>query len=194
MPRKKGISTGQRFQTSQRHDFLRVAEPVGARQYWRMTHSENTARTTSDAPTVLRVEGEIDMSNSEELRRQFVEALDGGARTVVLDLSEVTFFASSGIAALAHAREYGKLSGDRPVHVVASRSVRRSSGGRTGSEGRISSLKRGYGWDRTHHDGLDWARIWTGQAVPAHTASSRLPPWRLIDPDRTPPTDARLTT
>jgi len=39
---------------------------------------------------------------------------------------------------------------------------------RTGSEGRISSLKRGYGWDRTRLDGTQGARIWTGQAVPAH--------------------------
>ena len=39
---------------------------------------------------------------------------------------------------------------------------------RTGCEGRISSLKRGYGWDRTRLDGLQGARIWTGQAVLAH--------------------------
>jgi IS5 family transposase len=39
---------------------------------------------------------------------------------------------------------------------------------RTGSEGQISSLKRGYGWDRTRLDGLDGARVWTGQAVLAH--------------------------
>jgi transposase, IS5 family len=39
---------------------------------------------------------------------------------------------------------------------------------RTGSEGRISSLKRGYGWDRTRIDGLEGARIWTGQAILAH--------------------------
>jgi IS5 family transposase len=39
---------------------------------------------------------------------------------------------------------------------------------RTGSEGRISSLKRGYGWDRTRLDGLEGTRIWTGQAVLAH--------------------------
>ncbi len=39
---------------------------------------------------------------------------------------------------------------------------------RTGSEGRISSLKRGYGWDRTRLDGTDGARIWTGQGVFAH--------------------------
>jgi len=39
---------------------------------------------------------------------------------------------------------------------------------RTGSEVRISSLKRGYGWDRTRLDGTDGARIWTGQGVFAH--------------------------
>ena len=39
---------------------------------------------------------------------------------------------------------------------------------RTGCEGRISSLKRGYGWDRTRLDGTEGARIWTGQAVLAH--------------------------
>jgi IS5 family transposase len=39
---------------------------------------------------------------------------------------------------------------------------------RTGSEGRISSLKRGYGWDRTRLDSTDGARIWTGHGVLAH--------------------------
>jgi IS5 family transposase len=39
---------------------------------------------------------------------------------------------------------------------------------RTGSEGRISSLKRGYGWDRTRIDGTAGAQIWTGQGVFAH--------------------------
>ncbi len=45
---------------------------------------------------------------------------------------------------------------------------RRTVKWRTGSEGRISSLKRGYGWDRTRLDGTQGARIWTGQAVLAH--------------------------
>ncbi len=45
---------------------------------------------------------------------------------------------------------------------------RRTVKWRTGSEGRISSLKRGYGWDRTRLDGTEGARIWTGQAVLAH--------------------------
>jgi transposase, IS5 family len=39
---------------------------------------------------------------------------------------------------------------------------------RTGSEGRISHLKHGYGWDRTRMDGIDGARIWCGHGVLAH--------------------------
>ena len=39
---------------------------------------------------------------------------------------------------------------------------------RTGCEGRISYLKRGYGWDRTLLDGRDGAAIWCGHGVFAH--------------------------
>ncbi len=39
---------------------------------------------------------------------------------------------------------------------------------RTGCEGRISSLKRGYGWDRARLDTLEGARIWTGQGIFTH--------------------------
>ena len=39
---------------------------------------------------------------------------------------------------------------------------------RTGSEGRISTLKRDYGWDRTRMDGTEGARIWTGHGILAH--------------------------
>ena len=34
--------------------------------------------------------------------------------------------------------------------------------------GSISTLKRGYGWDRTRIDGTDGAKIWTGHGVLAH--------------------------
>jgi len=45
---------------------------------------------------------------------------------------------------------------------------RRTVKWRTGCEGRISTLKRGYGWDRTRIDGTEGARIWTGHGVLAH--------------------------
>lgn len=41
---------------------------------------------------------------------------------------------------------------------------------RTGSEGRISHLKHGYGWNRTLIDGIDGAEIWCGFGVLAHNA------------------------
>jgi IS5 family transposase len=41
------------------------------------------------------------------------------------------------------------------------RAFRRTVKWRTGSEARISTLKRGYGWDRTRLDDLDGAQVWT---------------------------------
>jgi len=48
------------------------------------------------------------------------------------------------------------------------KAFRRNVKWRTGSEGRISYLKRGYGWDRTRIDTTEGARIWTGHGVLAH--------------------------
>ena len=45
---------------------------------------------------------------------------------------------------------------------------RRTVKWRTGSEGRISNLKRNHGWDRTHLDGIDGARTWAGHGIFAH--------------------------
>jgi len=49
-----------------------------------------------------------------------------------------------------------------------SRAFRRTVKWRTGSEARISTLKRGYGWDRTRLDSTQGARIWTGLGILAH--------------------------
>jgi transposase, IS5 family len=61
----------------------------------------------------------------------------------------------------------GKPGKDRQAaeHMPA---FRRTVKWRTGSEGRISTLKRGYGWDRTCLDGIEGARIWTGHGILAH--------------------------
>ncbi|WP_204807937.1 ISNCY family transposase [Mycobacterium riyadhense] len=45
---------------------------------------------------------------------------------------------------------------------------RRTIKWRTGSEGRISTLKRNYGWNRSCIDGTEGTRIWTGHGVLAH--------------------------
>jgi IS5 family transposase len=48
------------------------------------------------------------------------------------------------------------------------RGFRRIVKWRTGCEGRISHLKRNYGWDRSMIDSTEGARIWTGHGVLAH--------------------------
>jgi IS5 family transposase len=45
---------------------------------------------------------------------------------------------------------------------------RRTVKWRTGCEGRISTLKRGYGLDRSRIDGTEGARIWVGHGVLTH--------------------------
>ncbi len=45
---------------------------------------------------------------------------------------------------------------------------RRAVKWRTGCEGRISTLKRQYGWDRTRLDGIEGARTWAGYGILAH--------------------------
>ena len=52
--------------------------------------------------------------------------------------------------------------------VEQQRSFRRLVKWRTGSEGRISCLKRDFGWARTRIDGLDGARTWCGHGVFNH--------------------------
>jgi IS5 family transposase len=48
------------------------------------------------------------------------------------------------------------------------RTFRRHVKWRTGCEGRISTLKRGYGWDRSRIDTTEGARIWVGHGVLTH--------------------------
>jgi IS5 family transposase len=52
--------------------------------------------------------------------------------------------------------------------VERQRTFRKHVKWRTGCEGRISHLKRSYGWDRTMIDTTEGARTWTGHGVFAH--------------------------
>lgn len=56
----------------------------------------------------------------------------------------------------------------------------------TGCEGRISTLKRGYGWDRSRIDTTEGARIWTGHGVLAHNLIKSAASWPPDPPGATP--------
>lgn len=55
---------------------------------------------TEEERTILRVEGELDLFTAPRLREAVVEATDGGAKHVVVDLEGVTFIDSSGLGVL----------------------------------------------------------------------------------------------
>ena len=55
--------------------------------------------------TVVRVAGEIDVSNSDELDAAVAEAVNPGPAELVLDLVEVSFIDSTGIRSLLQAAD-----------------------------------------------------------------------------------------
>jgi transposase, IS5 family len=71
-----------------------------------------------------------------------------------------------GVRTVAIPRQ-GKISAPRSK-LEHSRGFHRLVKWRTGSEGPISYLKRGYGWDRTRLDTRNGAAIWCGHGVFAH--------------------------
>jgi IS5 family transposase len=83
-----------------------------------------------------------------------------GQPAVQRDLEEL------GVRTVAIPRQ-AKTSPARKT-VEHSRGFHRLVKWRTGSEGRISYLKRGYGWDRTLMDRRQGAAIWCGHGVFAH--------------------------
>jgi anti-sigma B factor antagonist len=71
----------------------------------------------SDAACVVRVTGEIDLSNAAELEQQMLHE-SGDSPALVLDLTGVRFIDSSGVRALDHL--VTAYDGVRPVRVAAS--------------------------------------------------------------------------
>jgi carboxylate-amine ligase len=72
----------------------------------------------------VKMAADVDLSTSDGLERRCAEAVDAGAQEIVLDLSDVVFFGSSGITALARIRALG-LDRAVPISVVASSTVAR---------------------------------------------------------------------
>ncbi len=83
-----------------------------------------------------------------------------GEATVEQDLSDL------GVRTVVIPRK-GRPGAARQ-HVEKRPAFRRTIKWRTGCEGRISTLKRGYGWDRTRLDSLEGAKTWTGQGIFTH--------------------------
>jgi anti-sigma B factor antagonist len=75
--------------------------------------------------TLVEVDGEVDTLTAPRLEADVADALDGASGAVVVDLTGVTFLASSGLAVLIHGARRATASGGRLHVVAASRAVTR---------------------------------------------------------------------
>ena len=71
----------------------------------------------TDTKTIIRIEGEVDVSNVSELRDALDTALADGAKEVEADFAEVAYIDSTGIGVLVGAAHRAQESGS--VLVVA---------------------------------------------------------------------------
>lgn len=82
--------------------------------------------SVDDSVELIGVSGELDISNSAELRRRVEQALEGPRNCVVLDLHRLTYMDSSGLAALIYAHQLTAEGGGSLAVAVGSESVRRT--------------------------------------------------------------------
>ncbi len=61
--------------------------------------------------TVLEVGGEVDVYTAPRLRERLVELVEGGARSVIVDLSRVEFLDSTGLGVLVGALKRLRAAG-----------------------------------------------------------------------------------
>lgn len=71
----------------------------------------------TDEKAIIRIEGEVDVSNASELRDALDTALADGAKEVEADFAEVAYIDSTGIGVLVGAAHRAQESGS--VFVVA---------------------------------------------------------------------------
>lgn len=67
-------------------------------------HISITPEHPEPGTTVLRISGEVDMLTSPVLREALSDHLASGAQRLVLDLNDVPFMGTSGLAVLVEAR------------------------------------------------------------------------------------------
>ncbi|MGH2773361.1 MAG: STAS domain-containing protein [Actinomycetota bacterium] len=75
--------------------------------------------------TVLDVGGEVDINSAPELKSAVCDAVDGAAINVALDLTEVNFMDSTGLAALVAGVKTCRERGGAMALVRPNRQIRR---------------------------------------------------------------------
>lgn len=86
---------------------------------------ETSTSRTGAGPTVLTARGELDIATVHRLREPLLDAVGDGRGAVVVDLTDVRFFASIGIEVLLLAHERSHAGGG-VLRIVTPRLVRRT--------------------------------------------------------------------
>jgi anti-anti-sigma factor len=73
--------------------------------------------TTEDDTTIVRVSGEVDLHTSPQLRALLLEAVATSARSLMIDLAEVSYMDSSGVGTLVYVKREVEQAGGRLVLV-----------------------------------------------------------------------------
>ena len=79
----------------------------------------------ADGVAIIDVVGDADLYSAPELRDRLAEVLDGGARLVIVDLSETTFVDSMTLGVLLGAMKRLGTAGGRLELVVSRPDIRR---------------------------------------------------------------------
>lgn len=85
--------------------------------------ANSVAREDGDGYVLVRLSGEVDLSWSQDVRREVLDALASGA-PVGVELSAVSYIDSSGIAALVEGFQAARARGSRFALVAVSDAVR----------------------------------------------------------------------
>jgi anti-sigma B factor antagonist len=86
---------------------------------------EVTEESVDDRTHVIAVRGELDLGTAQIFSASLLAAIDGGKTRVVVDLSEVVFIGSNGLATLLNGLRRLARSGGRLVLVSANPTVLR---------------------------------------------------------------------
>jgi anti-sigma B factor antagonist len=84
-----------------------------------------TVKEPSDDTVVVHLAGELDLVTTHTLQERLWPLFDRPRRAVLLDLTEVTFLGSTGLADLVNAKERAGRSGIRLLLVATGRVVLR---------------------------------------------------------------------
>ena len=82
-----------------------------------MNDSDSVIRSTEPLPDGLMMvlQGDVDLSRSPALRLELLNALDGKPKRLLVDLAEVSYMDSSGVATLVEALQHQRRSGGQMI-------------------------------------------------------------------------------